>query len=160
MERLDLYGTIDTCICTLDSLNHLVEKEKLQAVFDRVALFMNPGGIFLFDVNTVYKHRKILANNTFVYDTDQVYCVWQNSLKENNIISIDLDFFTREGAVYRRVSECFKERAYEVDDLKAMLAQSGFETLAVYHDLTDEPLRPDSDRSVFVARIVNVKNSE
>ena len=160
MESLDLYGTIDTCICTLDSLNHIIEKEKLQAVFDRVGLFMNPGGVFLFDVNTVYKHQRILADNTFVYDTDQVYCVWQNSLKENNIVHISLDFFEREGEAYRRHSEHFSERAYDVDELKEMLRRAGFETPAVYHDMTTQPLREDSDRAVFAARIVDVKNSE
>ncbi len=160
MEHLDLYGTIDTCVCTLDSLNHIVEKDKLQAAFDRVALFMNPEGMFVFDVNTVYKHRMILGNNTFIYDTDEVYCVWQNSLKENNIISIELDMFEREGNLYTRHTERFKERAYEIDELKEMLNKAGFETLAVYRDMTDEPLKEDSDRAVFVARIIEAKNKE
>ncbi len=158
MESLDLYGTIDTCICTLDSLNHITEKASLQAAFDKVALFMNPGGLFVFDVNTVYKHRHILGNNTFVYDTDEVYCVWQNSLKENNIVNIELDLFEKADGVYTRHTEHIRERAYGVDELKRMLAQSGFETLAVYRDMTTEPLREDSDRAVFVARIVDVKN--
>ena len=139
MENIDLYGTIDTCICTLDSLNHITDKAKLQRVFDRVALFMNPDGTFVFDVNTVYKHHRILANNTFVYDTDRVYCVWQNSLKENNIVNIDLDLFEREGETYRRYSEHFKERAYEIDELTAMLSQSGFEVKAVYRDMSTDP---------------------
>ena len=163
MENLDLYGTIDTCVCTLDSLNHLTEKAKLQAALDRVGLFMNPGGMFIFDVNTVYKHRRILAGNTFVYDTDQVFCVWQNSLKENNLVNIELDLFEKEGQsgeLYRRHTERFSERAYEIDELKEMLRQAGFETLAVYHDMTTEPLREDSDRAVFVARIANVRNAE
>ena len=160
MEHLDLYGTIDTCVCTLDSLNHIVEKDKLQAAFDRVALFMNPEGMFVFDVNTVYKHRMILGNNTFIYDTDEVYCVWQNSLKENNIISLELDMFEREGNLYTRHTERFKERAYEIDELKEMLKNAGFETLAVYRDMTDEPLKEDSDRAVFVARIIEAKNKE
>lgn len=160
MEKLDLYGTIDTCICTLDSLNHITDKDQLQTVFDRVALFMNPEGCFVFDVNTVYKHRHILADNTFVYDTDSVYCVWQNSLKENNIVSIDLDLFEREGEAYRRCTEHFKERAYEIDELTAMLEQSGFEVKAIYHDMTTEPLKDDSDRAVFVARIVEAINRE
>lgn len=163
MEKLDLYGTIDTCICTLDSLNHITDKAKLQTAFDRVGLFMNPGGMFVFDVNTVYKHRAILADNTFVYDTDQAYCVWQNSLEENNIISIELDLFEREGEsgeLYRRTSERFSERAYEIGEIKEMLEKAGFETLAVYHDLTTEPLRADSDRAVFAARIAEVKNKE
>jgi len=160
MDKLDLYGTIDTCICTLDSLNHVTDRDRLQAVFDRVALFMNPGGVFLFDVNTVYKHRSILGNNTFVYDTDDVYCVWQNSLKENNIVDIDLDIFERDGEVYRRSSESFTERAYEIDDLSEMLVSAGFEVLGIYNDLTLEPLSGDCDRAVFAARIVDVKNAE
>ena len=160
MEALDLYGTIDTCISTLDSLNHITDKATLQAAFDKVALFMNPGGLFVFDVNTVYKHQKILGNNTFVYDTDEVYCVWKNSLKENNIINIELDLFEKADGVYTRHSERFKERAYEIDELKEMLKKAGFETLAVYRDMTTDALTDDSDRAVIVARIVEVKNKE
>ncbi len=153
MERLDLYGTIDTCVCTLDSLNHITDKAKLQRAFDRVALFMNAGGLFVFDVNTVYKHRHILADNTFVYDTGDVYCVWQNSLKENNIVNIELNIFEREGGIYRRSSEVFSERAYETDELKAMLSKSGFEVVGVFSDMSTDPLSDTSDRAVFVARI-------
>ena len=160
MERLDLYGTIDTCICTLDSLNHITDQKKLQRAFDRVALFMNSGGYFVFDMNTVYKHREILGNNTFVYDTDQVFCVWQNSLKENNIVNIELDLFEREDGVYYRQSEHFKERAYEIDEVKRMLAQAGFTVRAVYADMTAEPLKENSDRAVFVAEMVESKNAE
>ena len=160
MERLDLYGTIDTCICTLDSLNHITDQKKLQRAFDRVALFMNSGGYFVFDMNTVYKHREILGNNTFVYDTDQVFCVWQNSLKENNIVNIELDLFEREDGVYYRQSEHFKERAYEIDEVKRMLAQAGFTVRAVYADMTTEPLKDTSDRAVFVAEMVESKNAE
>ena len=160
MENLDLYGTIDTCICTLDSLNHITDKEKLQQVFDRIALFMNPDGYLLFDVNTVYKHQKILSNNTFVYDTDDVYCVWQNSLKENNIVSIELNLFEREGDSYRRHSEYFKERAYEIEELKEMLKKSGFEILGIYNDMTTEPLSDTADRAVFVAKIIEAINRE
>lgn len=160
MENLDLYGTIDTCISTLDSLNHITEKATLQAAFDKVALFMNPEGMFIFDVNTVYKHREILGNNTFVYDTDDVYCVWQNSLIENNIINIELDMFEKADGVYTRHTERFKERAYEIGEIKEMLKKAGFATLAVYRDMTTEPIGEKDDRAIFVARIVEVKNAE
>ena len=160
MEKLDLYGTIDTCICTLDSLNHITEKRKLQQVFDRVALFMNAGGFFLFDVNTVYKHQHILENNTFVYDTGDVYCVWQNSLRENNIVSIGLDIFEREGETYRRHSEHFKERAYEIGELREMLEKSGFTVRAVYNDMSTDPLSENADRAIFVAEMVEAINRE
>ena len=158
MDRIDLYGTIDTCISTLDSLNHIVDQDKLQATFDRVALFMNPGGFFVFDVNTVYKHQHILGNHTFVYDTEDVYCVWQNSLKENHIVNIELTIFEREGAAYRRHTEHFKERAYEIDELKARLAKAGFETVGVFNDMTADPLSENAERAVFVARIIEAKN--
>lgn len=160
MEDLDLFGTIDTCVCTLDSLNHITDKEKLQRVFDRVALFMNPDGLFVFDVNTVYKHRHILDNNTFVYDTDSVYCVWQNSLKENNIVNIELDMFEREGERYRRYSEHFRERAYEIGELEEMLRKADFEIVGVFNDMTTEPLSDTADRAVFAARIIEAKNKE
>lgn len=158
MEDLDLYGTIDTCICTLDSLNHITDKAALQTAFDKVALFMNPDGMFVFDVNTVYKHRHVLGNNTFVYDTDEVFCVWQNSLKENNSIHIELDLFEKADGVYTRHTEHIRERAYEIGELKEMLEKAGFETLAVYRDMTTDPIGENDDRAVFVARIVNVKN--
>lgn len=77
MTALDLYGTVDAAVCTLDGLCHLPDEESVFAALRKVSLFMNPGGVFLFDINSVYKHRAVLGNNTFVYDTDDVYCVWQ-----------------------------------------------------------------------------------
>ena len=77
MTKLDLYGTVDAAVCTLDGLCHLPDEESVFAALRKVSLFMNPGGVFLFDINSVYKHRGVLGNNTFVYDTDDVYCVWQ-----------------------------------------------------------------------------------
>ena len=74
MQELDLYGTVDAAFCTLDSLNHLNGIEELQAVLNRVSLFLNPDGIFIFDCNTLYKHQQVLANNTFVYDCAYVRC--------------------------------------------------------------------------------------
>jgi len=75
MLSIDLYGTVDTALCTLDSLNHLKNGEELQRVFEKVSFFMNPGGYFLFDMNTLYKHQVVLGNETYVYDMDHVYCV-------------------------------------------------------------------------------------
>ena len=58
MQRIDLYGTVDTVVCTLDSINHLTSPQDVQRTFDRVSLFLNPGGYFIFDANTIYKHVK------------------------------------------------------------------------------------------------------
>lgn len=153
MQELDLYGTIDTCICTLDSLNHLTVKSDVQKTFDKVSLFMNPGGVFLFDVNTVYKHREILRGNTFIYDTSDVYCIWQNTPdRGRDTVHITLDFFEREGALYRRSGESFSERAYPHGELCAMLDTAGFDLVSVYGELSLEAPEKDSQRNVYLAR--------
>lgn len=152
MQSIDLYGTIDTCVCTLDSINHLTKISDVQKTFDRVSLFMNPGGYFLFDANTIYKHQKVLSDNTFVYDTDDVFCVWQNSLRENNVVDIELDFFEREGKVYYRTEEKFSERAYSDEELTDMLVSAGFEVVSRYGDMTFDAPKEDEQRVIYVAR--------
>ena len=152
MQSIDLYGTIDTCVCTLDSINHMTNPDDVQATFDRVSLFMNPDGLFVFDVNTPYKHEKVLGSNTFVYDTDEVFCVWQNTLKENGIVDIDLSLFIPEGDAYYRSDESFSERAYTDAELRAMLTKAGFTVEAVYGDMSFEAPKDDEQRVIYVAR--------
>ena len=96
MEELDLFGTVNAAVSTLDSLNHVTDKETVREIFRRVSLFMEDKGIFLFDVNTPYKHRKVLGDNTFVYDMDDVYCVWQNSTDEELLTQVSLDIFEKD----------------------------------------------------------------
>ena len=154
MQQLDLYGTINACVCTLDSINHLTEKADVQAAFDKVSLFTEPGGIFVFDINTPYKHREVLADNTFVYDMDGVYCVWQNTLdKDTDTVQIDLDIFEEiEDGVYERMQESFSERAYEIKEIETMLEKAGFETVNIYDELTVQPPKADSQRVFVIAR--------
>lgn len=149
---LDLYGTIDVCVSTLDSLSHITDMRVLRRVLERVALFLDPGGVFLFDVNTVYKHRERLAGQTFVYDLDDVYCVWQNSLREDGVtVDIDLDFFVeQEDGLYRRTEEHFSERAYTMDELLALLDQVGFEVVDMFDDYTDREPSERTERLVIV----------
>ena len=96
MEELDLFGTINACVSTLDSINHITDEKTVREIFRRVSLFMEDKGIFVFDVNTPYKHREILGDNAFVYDTDEVYCVWQNSTDENLLTKVSLDIFEKD----------------------------------------------------------------
>ena len=153
MQSLDLYGTVDTVFCTLDSINHLTRPRDIQAAFRRVSLFLNPGGYFLFDANTLYKHRCVLGNNTFVYDTKDVYCVWQNALdEESDTVSISLDFFEKEGSAYYRSSEAFEERAYPPEQLTAWLKEAGLETEAVYEAMSFEKPGKETERLLFVTK--------
>lgn len=154
MQQLDLYGTINAAICTLDSINHLTDISDVEAAFSKVSLFMEQNGIFVFDVNTPYKHREILANNTFVYDTDGVYCVWQNTLDaDTDTVQIDLDIFEEiEPDVYERTQESFCERSYPIDVLLKLLEKTGFEPIAVFDELTEQPPQENSQRVFIAAR--------
>lgn len=155
MTKLDLYGTVDAAVCTLDGLCHLPDEESVFAALQKVSLFMNPGGVFLFDVNSVYKHRAVLGNNTFVYDTDDVYCVWQNTLLSDGVtVQMDLDFFepVSDAGDYVRQSERFTERAYPRETLEAMLKKAGFTVLDVFDGYSEKPAHDTSERLLFAVR--------
>ena len=153
MQEIDLYGTIDCAVCVLDGINHLANENEVKQTFAKVSLFMNKGGAFVFDVNTIYKHKNVLADNVFVYEPENVYCVWQNNYNEkDNSVDISLDFFEEEDGVYYRSSENFTEKAYELSDIKNWLEESGFEVIGIYDDMTTDAVKPDSERAVFLAR--------
>lgn len=155
MQELDLFGTIKGAVCTLDSINHLTDKKDVKETFRRVSLFMEDRGVFIFDVNTPYKHRSILADNTFVYDLDEVYCVWQNTTDESLLTRVSLDIFEKDEddeETYYRYSEEFFEKGYEISELREILEEFSFEVTAVYDEMTKLPLSEKSQRAVFVCR--------
>jgi hypothetical protein len=154
-EELDLYGTIDCAVSSLDTINHIDSIEKIEKTFSLISLFMNMGGIFIFDMNTPYKHKEILGDNTFVYDMDDVYCVWQNSF--DNIeqkTAIDLDFFIKneDDEFYERYSESFCEYAYNPETILEILNKCGFELINTYDDYGNNPVNAETQRMVIVAR--------
>ena len=152
-EDLDLYGTVDGAICCLDSLNHITDKRAIEKAIAKVSLFLEKDCLFIFDVNTPYKHREVLGNNTFVLEKDEVYCVWQNEYDEKmQKTNITLDVFEEEDGVYTRFTEEFSERAYDMEYLKTVLMKKGFEVLGVFDDLTENPLTEKSERAIFVAK--------
>ncbi len=157
MRRLDLYGSMDVTICALDSINHLNNISDVKKVFKNVALFSEPNGLFIFDINTLYKHRNILANNTFTYETDKVFCVWENTLvSETNEVKMNLEFFELEdNGLYSRSSDSFSEKAYSEESIEKLLEECGFELLAKFGDDTFSPPACNSQRIVYAARCVN-----
>lgn len=138
MTELDLYGTIRSCVCSLDSINHLSCREDVAACFNGVSLFMEEGGVFVFDINTPYKHEHVLGDNDFIFEEDGVFCAWHNEFDaESCSVDICLDFFKEcENGLYKRVSEYFTERAYETDILKGLLEEVGFTEVKFYSDMT------------------------
>ena len=152
MQKLSLPCPAGTVICTLDSLNHLTDEAELKQTFKAVCANLNSGGLFVFDMNTLYKHREILGNNDFVLEAENVLCAWQNVLCEDDIVEITLDFFEEEeNGLYSRCSDYITERAYSLDVIKNLLTESGFEVLGCFGDLTFEAPKDDEQRVVFTA---------
>lgn len=154
MTETDLYGAVDIVVSTLDSINHLESAEDIGRCFIRTAQNLNKGGLFLFDVNTVYKHRHVLADNTFIYDVDGAYCAWQNKYSaDDNSVGIELDlFYENDDGSYDRGYESFREIALSQEQYMAMLQRAGFEVLNVYEYLTLEHPTETSEKLMFVAK--------
>ena len=148
MESLDLYGTVDAVVCALDGINH-VRPEKLREVLHRVFLFLEPGGIFIFDILTPEALRDI-DGQIFLDETDDVYCVWRADFSQaENACSYVMDIFTREGKRWTRGREAYEEYAYEIADLEKLLSGEGFKDVKVYGDKTTE-LPGGSERRVYI----------
>lgn len=152
-SELDLYGTVQGAVCTLDSINHITDEDEVKRAFEKISLFMEKDGIFVFDLNTEYKHREVLGNNTFVYDLDDVYCVWQNEFDEEKMLThITLDIFSEENGLYERFFEEFDERAYSNKNVENWLKISNFELVGCFEEMTEKEPAADAQRIVYVAR--------
>lgn len=153
MQDLKLYGMIDTCVCTLDSINHLPSERDVVRTFLGVSRYLADDGLFVFDANTVYKHKHILGEQCYIYDTEKVFCAWQNSYTpRNHRVTITLDFFVPEGGSYRRCTEQFSEYAYTREKMTELLSQGGLSIEAVYDDLSFTKPAGDSQREIYVVR--------
>lgn len=154
MEETDIGGEVDAVISTLDSVNHLNGREAFLNCFRQAAECLPGGGVFVFDVNTVYKHREILGNNTFIYDVDGVYCVWQNSFDlADNGVDIELDlFFENENGTYSRGGESFREIAFSKHEYCQMLEETGFEVVNILEYLTYNIPKDDSEKLLISAK--------
>ncbi len=126
MEKLDLYGTVDACICLLDSVNYVTMPARLARAFHRVWLFLEPGGLFLFDADTIEKLRG-LDGQVFLDEDDDVFCLWRGVWSERRrCCTLGMDLFQRRGEHWQRSWEEHTERAYEPEELETLLRQAGF----------------------------------
>ncbi len=145
---------VDGAVCCLDSINHIIDKRELKASFRAVAAAVKDGGLFIFDVNTPFKHSNILSGNTFVIENDDVYCVWQNSdCEKNGIVGICLDFFGKDAdGKYIRTTEEFAERAYTDEEIRGMLEPAGLEVVAVLGDMSFKAPKACDERVIYVTK--------
>lgn len=153
MRKINLASKVDVVISTLDSINHLLKEDDVKACFGSVYENLNEGGLFVFDMNTVYKHAVVMGNNSFVYDTDSVYLVWSSFYDEKDCKNeIVIDIFEKSGNAYYRSGESFYERAYPLEWVKQTLKEVGFNVIAVFDADTENEASEKSERYVYVVR--------
>ena len=152
MEKLDLYGTIDACVCCLDSVNYVTNPRQLKKAFERVHLFLMPGGLFLFDINTPDKLRG-LDGGMFIDETDDAYCVWRAEYSpRRRICTYGMDIFRlEEDGRWSRGEEVHEEYAYEPDELEEYLREAGFTRIRRHGCLKMRAPVPGEERIFFTA---------
>ncbi len=153
MEDLDLYGTVDACVCLLDSVNHVTEPDRLARALARVLLFLEPGGLFVFDVHTP-EHLRALDGGLFLDETDEGYCVWRTEYDPaERICTYAMDVFRHvQDDLWSRDGEIHEEYAYTVEQLTELLQTTGFVDVRCYGDRTQAPPEDGADRVFFTAR--------
>ena len=157
MEDLDLYGTVDACVCLLDSLNHITDKNALKRALRRIWLFLEPGGLFVFDVHTP-EHLASLDGEMFLDETEDAYCVWRTEYdRRRKVCTYAMDVFRQEGDLWRREEEVHEERAYTPEELTDLLKGAGFLDVRRYGDKKLRKPRAGEDRIFFTARKPELK---
>ncbi len=161
MREFELYGTVRAVVSICDSVNYITSEEDLLEVFRLVNNYLDPNGLFIFDMNTMYKYTNLLGDRTIAESREECSFIWENSwYPDDRINEYDLTLFLQdEDGRYTRFDETHYQKAYEVETVKELLTQAGLKVEAVYDAYTRDAVRPDSERVCFVARELNkVKN--
>lgn len=156
MREFELYGTVRAVVSICDSMNYILSLEDLTQVLRLVNNYLDPGGIFIFDLNTLYKYKEILGENTFAENRPQGSFIWENYYDpETRINEYDLTLFIREqekDGLYRRFEETHYQRAYLLKEVKQAIQKAGMEFLAAYDAGTKDPAGENSQRIYVIAR--------
>lgn len=154
MRELELYGSVRAVVSVCDSMNYILEEADLREVFSRVHEYLEEDGVFIFDLNTVYKYRDLLGETTIAENREEGSFIWENYFDEESAVNeYDLTLYIREdGESYRRFEEVHYQRAYDLKTIDRLLADAGMELTAAYDAFTKEPVRDDSERIYVVAR--------
>ena len=151
MQELELPEPVDLTVCCLDSLNYLTDPADCRETFRRVFESLQPGGVFLFDINSSAKLRG-LDGQVFLDETDDVYCVWRAEFaEEESVCYYGMDLFQRDGELWRRSFEEHAEYAYEVRELRDWLAAAGFSEIHVFGDRVMREPASEEQRIYFAA---------
>lgn len=154
MRSFELYGTVRAVVSVCDSMNYITEEAELLQVFRLVNNYLDPGGIFIFDLNTLYKYEVLLGECTIAENREDCSFIWENYYdSKEQLNEYDLTLFIQEkGGLYRKYQEIHYQRAYELSRITALLKEAGMELLAVYEAFTEQEPEEESERVYFVAQ--------
>ena len=149
MREFELYGTVRAIVSICDSMNYLFEPGDLVQTLRLVNNYLDPEGLFIFDLNTEYKYREILGESTIAEDREESSFIWDNSYdEEERINEYSLSLFIREKEdLYRKYQETHYQRAYTLNEVKDAIRQAGMEFVAAYDAFTRNAPREDSERT-------------
>ncbi|MCR5747350.1 MAG: methyltransferase domain-containing protein [Lachnospiraceae bacterium] len=159
IREFELYGTMRAIVSSCDALNYIISKNELKKVFRLAANYLDPAGLFIFDIHTSAYYEK-LGNNTFSDTTERSAYIWDNSYdRSTGINEYELTLFTENpDGSYTRSEEEHMERAYSGVYINKILKGSGFEILEIKADYTERNIDDDhdpTDRVVYITRKLN-----
>ena len=163
MRVFELYGTVGAVSCCLDSLNYLTGNGDLDACFACVHNYLDPDGLFLFDMNTPYRFREVYGDRAYILEDEmedaqgnkkEIYCGWQNAYDpQTKLCQFFLSLFEQNAdGSFSRADEVQTERCYELSEIKDALARAGFEFLGVWADFDFAAPEANTERWYFAAR--------
>ncbi len=154
MRELELYSTVGTVISVCDSLNYILEEDELFQTFQLVNNYLYPGGIFIFDFNTVYKYEQVIGDTTIAENREDCSFIWENYYHpEEQINEYDLTVFVQEeGDRFRRFTETHYQRGYTEEQMVSLVEKSGMKVLLIKDSDTDGPVTETTERIYLVAR--------
>jgi SAM-dependent methyltransferase len=154
MTEFELYGTVDACVCCLDSINYLTKSSQVEKCFNLVHNYLIPEGVFIFDVNTPFRFKNIYGNNDYILENDGSLCAWHNEYNEKTkICKFYLSIFEEnEDGLYERSDEVQKEKCYSMKQICSLLSKCGFEIIKVLGDLEGGLATEENEKWYFVAR--------
>lgn len=152
MQSLRLPNPVDCTVCCLDSLNYLTKPEDCRKTLARVFENLNPGGLFIFDINSETKLRG-LNGQLFIDEDDEVYCVWRAEFDEDTrICTYGMDIFFRDGQLWQRTGEVHREYAYTAQELTQWLKEAGFTDIRIFGDRSFDAPKENEQRLFFAAK--------
>ncbi len=154
MREFELYGTVAAVVSLCDSMNYITEYKELVQVFRLVNNYLDPGGYFIFDLNTPYKYRELLADNTFAENREDCSFIWENTYDdETELNEYALTLFVREeDGRYERFEEFHYQKAYPIESVKKAAAEAGMEFITVNDAFTREEPSDISERVYVILK--------